>query len=221
MLKGTQVSAYASPEGEISLNEDLAMERAESANAAVAKLLKRAKIDVEEGFFGNNPKGEDWEGFQELMRASDIEDKDLILRVLSMYSDKNRREEEIKNIAKTYKEIEKEILPALRRSMITVNYDIEGYTDEELKAIAMASRPTSPSKKRSTQPPCSSPTTTSSRCTKPRAQPTPTTGAVRTTRVWSLMGHGQAQPGCRPLHGGRTSAVTARSSTTTSAPWPA
>ena len=139
MLKGTQVSAYASPEGEISLNEDLAMERAESANAAVAKLLKRAKIDVEEGFFGNNPKGEDWEGFQELMRASDIEDKDLILRVLSMYSDKNRREEEIKNIAKTYKEIEKEILPALRRSMITVNYDIEGYTDEELKAIAMAS----------------------------------------------------------------------------------
>ena len=138
MLKGTQVSAYASPEGEISLNEDLAMERAESANAAVAKLLKRAKIDVEEGFFGNNPKGEDWAGFQELMRASDIEDKDLILRVLSMYSDKNRREEEIKNIAKTYKEIEKEILPALRRSMITVNYDIEGYTDEELKAIAMA-----------------------------------------------------------------------------------
>ena len=67
------------------------------------------------------------------MRASDIEDKDLILRVLSMYSDKNRREEEIKNIAKTYKEIEKEILPALRRSMITVRYDIEGYTDEELK----------------------------------------------------------------------------------------
>jgi len=138
MLKGTQVSAYASPEGEISLNEDLAMERAESANAAVAKLLKRAKIDVEEGFFGNNPKGEDWAGFQELMRASDIEDKDLILRVLSMYSDKNRREEEIKNIAKTYKEIEKEILPALRRSMIIVNYDIEGYTDEELMAIAMA-----------------------------------------------------------------------------------
>ncbi len=137
MLKGTQVSAYASPEGEITLNEDLAMERSESANAAVAKLLKRAKIDVEDGFFGNNPKGEDWAGFQDLMRASEIEDKDLILRVLSMYSDKNRREEEIKNIAKTYKEIEKEILPALRRSMITVNYDIEGYTDEELMAIAM------------------------------------------------------------------------------------
>ena len=138
MLKGTTVSAYASPEGEISLNEDLAMERAESANAAVAKLLKRAKISTEEGFFGNNPKGEDWDGFQSLMRASSIEDKDLILRVLSMYSDKNRREEEIKNIAKTYTEIEKEILPALRRSMITLRYDIEGYSDEELMALAMS-----------------------------------------------------------------------------------
>ena len=137
ILKSTRVSAYASPEGEITLNEDLALERAESANAAVAKLLKRAKIDVEDSFFGNNPKGEDWDGFQTLMRASDIEDKDLILRVLSMYSDKNRREEEIKNIAKTYREIEKEILPELRRSMIVLNYDIEGYTDEELTELAM------------------------------------------------------------------------------------
>ena len=138
MLKGTSVSAYASPEGEITLNEDLAMERAESANAAVAQMLRREKIEVEDGFYGNNPKGEDWDGFQTLMRASEIEDKDLILRVLSMYSDKNRREEEIKNIAKTYKEIEKEILPALRRSMITLRYDIEGYTDEELKGLAMS-----------------------------------------------------------------------------------
>lgn len=142
MLKGTSVSAYASPEGEITLNEDLAMERAESANAAVAKLLNRAKIDTEDGFFGNNPKGEDWDGFQSLMRASSIEDKDLILRVLSMYSDKNRREEEIKNIAKTYQEIEKDILPALRRSMITLRYDIEGYSDEELMDLAMSNADT-------------------------------------------------------------------------------
>ena len=138
MLTGTSVSAYASPEGEITLNEDLAMERAESANAAVARMLRREKIEVEDGFYGNNPKGEDWDGFQTLMRASEIEDKDLILRVLSMYSDKNRREEEIKNIAKTYQEIEKEILPALRRSMITLRYDIEGYTDEELTDLAMS-----------------------------------------------------------------------------------
>ena len=138
MLKRTSVSSYASPEGEITLNEDLALERAESANAEVAKLLKRAKIDVEDGFFGNNPKGEDWDGFQSLMRASSIEDKDLILRVLSMYTDKNRREQEIKNISKTYKEIEKEILPALRRSMITLHYDVEGYTDAELMDLAMS-----------------------------------------------------------------------------------
>ena len=127
------MSAYASPEGEITLNEDLAhgacRERQRRCSQAA---FTQPRLTAEEGFYGNNPKGEDWEGFQSLMRASDIEDKDLILRVLSMYSDKNRREEEIKNIAKTYKEIEKEILPALRRSMITLRYDIEGYSDEEL-----------------------------------------------------------------------------------------
>ena len=78
------------------------------------------------------PKGEDWDGFKKAMRASSIADKDLILRVLEMYSDKNKREEEIKNIAKTYKEIEEGILPDLRRSQVAVTYTVEGYTDEEL-----------------------------------------------------------------------------------------
>lgn len=133
-ITGTAVEAYASPEGEISLNENLAQERAEAANAAIEREMKREKLEPEnpEQFFKNMPKGEDWEGFKELMQASDIEDKELILSVLSMYSDKNKREQEIKNIAKTYKVIEKEILPSLRRSQITVNYDVEGYTDEEL-----------------------------------------------------------------------------------------
>ena len=70
------------------------------------------------------------------MRASDIADKDLILRVLEMYSDKNKREEEIKNIAKTYKEIENNILPDLRRSQVGITYTVEGYTDEELVDLA-------------------------------------------------------------------------------------
>ncbi len=133
-ITGTAVEAYASPEGEISLNENLAQERAEAANATIEREMKREKLEPEnpEQFFKNMPKGEDWEGFKELMQASDIEDKELILSVLSMYSDKNKREQEIKNIAKTYKVIEKEILPSLRRSQITVNYDVEGYTDEEL-----------------------------------------------------------------------------------------
>lgn len=134
VVTGTMVDAYASPEGEISLNEDLAQERAEAANKVILKEMKRRKIapENEEGFFGNNPKGEDWEGFKELMQASEIADKELILSVLSMYNDKNKREQEIKNISKTYKEIEKDILPSLRRSQIKVMYDVEGYTDEEL-----------------------------------------------------------------------------------------
>jgi tetratricopeptide (TPR) repeat protein len=73
-----------------------------------------------------------------LMKGSTIEDKNLILRVLEMYSDKNKREEEIRNIAKTYKEIEKDILPQLRRSQMLVSYDVEGYTDEELMDLCMS-----------------------------------------------------------------------------------
>ena len=136
-ITGCEVQAYASPEGEISLNEDLAQQRAESANSVIMKEMKRKKILPEgDGFFVNTPKGEDWEGFKELMKASNIEDKNLILRVLEQYSDKTKREQEIKNISKTYKEIEKDILPSLRRSQITVTYTVEGYTDEELMAYS-------------------------------------------------------------------------------------
>lgn len=135
-LTGTNVMAYASPEGEISLNENLAQERAESANAVIAKELKRRKIEVEEGFYKNTPKGEDWEGFKQKMQASSIEDKNLILRVLEMYTDLNKREQEIKNLAATYTEIQKEILPELRRSQMALNYDVVGYSDEEITQLS-------------------------------------------------------------------------------------
>lgn len=136
VLVGTNVEAYASPEGEISLNEDLALERSQAANKIIANLIKKAKIEVAEtGFYVDSPKGEDWDGFKEQMEASSIEDKNLILRVLEMYTDKNKREQEIKNIAMTYKQIEKVILPSLRRSQITLNYKVEGYTDEELMVL--------------------------------------------------------------------------------------
>ena len=131
-ILGVATESYASPEGEIALNEDLAMDRAKSANKAVARALGRKGIELEESAVRAMPKGEDWEGFKKAMRASSIADKDLILRVLEMYSDKNKREEEIKNIAKTYKEIEEGILPDLRRSQVAVTYTVEGYTDEEL-----------------------------------------------------------------------------------------
>jgi Flp pilus assembly protein TadD len=135
-LTGTTIEAYASPEGEITLNEDLATNRAESAQNALMKELKRKKIETSEGFYTLMAKGEDWNGFKRLMTASDIADKDLILRVLEMYSDKSKREEEIRNIAKTYSEIEDQILPSLRRSVVAMNYTVEGYTDEELIALA-------------------------------------------------------------------------------------
>ncbi len=137
-ITGARIEAYASPEGEITLNEDLASDRAISAAASVTRELKRKKLTTDEAFYDLVPKGEDWQGFKSLMQASDIEDKNLILRVLEMYSDKNKREEEIRNIAKTYKAIEKEILPALRRSQVVVSYDVEGYTDEELMDYCMS-----------------------------------------------------------------------------------
>ena len=133
---GVTTTSYASPEGEISLNEDLAMDRAKSANKAVTRELGRKKLNLDDAAVRAEPKGEDWEGFKKAMRASDIADKDLILRVLEMYSDKNKREEEIKNIAKTYKEIENNILPDLRRSQVGISYTVEGYTDEELVDLA-------------------------------------------------------------------------------------
>ena len=131
-IVSVMTQSYASPEGEISLNEDLAMDRANSANKAVTRELGRKRIELEESEVRAMPKGEDWEGFKKAMRSSEIADKDLILRVLEMYSDKNKREEEIKNIAKTYQEIEDRILPGLRRSQVAITYTVEGYTDEEL-----------------------------------------------------------------------------------------
>jgi hypothetical protein len=136
-FKNAEIVSYASPEGELSFNEDLADERAESAAKALTRLMKKNDMEFdEESFFNLMPKGEDWEGFKEKMEASDIADKELILRILEMYSDKTKREEEIRNLAATYTEIKEKILPDLRRSQITVNYDIVGRSDEEIIALA-------------------------------------------------------------------------------------
>ena len=137
-LTGVTIEAYASPEGEISLNEDLAADRASSAHKSLQRELRRVKINSGEDFANLVARGEDWDGFKKLMQASDIADKDLIIRVLEMYSDKNKREEEIRNISKTYSEIEDRILPSLRRSMIAMNYTVEGYTDAELMILCMS-----------------------------------------------------------------------------------
>lgn len=136
-FKGATIEAYASPEGEITLNENLADERAASAKKAVSNLMKQNKMTFDaDAFFNLVPKGEDWIGFKEKMQASDIADKALILRILEMYSDLNKREEEIKNLAATYTEIREVILPDLRRSQIDLNYEITGRSDAEILALA-------------------------------------------------------------------------------------
>jgi hypothetical protein len=103
----------------------------------VTKYLKGVGVELEEGseLITLVPLGEDWEGFKSKMQASDIEDKQLIIRLLEDYTDKNKREEEIRNLSFTFKEIEKQILPELRRSQIVIDYKETGYSDEELIQI--------------------------------------------------------------------------------------
>ncbi len=140
-FKGATITAYASPEGEISLNENLADERAASAKREVSNLMSKNKMTFDkDAFFNLLPKGEDWAGFKQKMEASNIADKQLILRILEMYPDVTKREQEIKNLAATYTEVADKILPELRRSQITVNYDIVGRTDEQIIAMARSSK---------------------------------------------------------------------------------
>tara|TARA_B100001287_G_scaffold245982_1_gene223662 strand:+ start:518 stop:2233 length:1716 start_codon:yes stop_codon:yes gene_type:complete len=136
-IKSVEISSYASPEGEIDLNTDLALDRGESTMKFLMSKSKRMKFKPgkDKTFYTVNPKGEDWNGFKDEVSKTDNEDKELILRVLQMTSDLNKREQEIRNMAKTYKFLEKEVLPQLRRSTITINYDQVGYSDDELKNL--------------------------------------------------------------------------------------
>jgi tetratricopeptide (TPR) repeat protein len=136
-VKSIEITSFASPEGEIDLNTDLALDRGESAMKFLMSKAKRMKFDAgkDKSFYSVSPKGEDWAGFKEEVSKTDNEDKELILRVLQMTSDLNKREQEIRNMAKTYKFLEKEVLPQLRRATIIVNYDEVGYSDDELKNL--------------------------------------------------------------------------------------
>jgi Flp pilus assembly protein TadD len=137
-LKGVNIMSYASPEGEMDLNTNLANDRAASAKGAMAGTFTKNKVEAakSETFVTLSPKGEDWDGFKAEVEKSTHADKDLILRVLQMTSDLNKREQEIRNMAKTYEFLEKEILPQLRRSVVSLSYDLSGKTDEELTALS-------------------------------------------------------------------------------------
>ena len=128
-LNNIEVSAYASPDGGVKLNTGLAENREKNAEKYLNKELKKAKIEAN---VDAKYTAQDWEGFQELVSKSNLQDKDLILRVLSMYQDPEQRENEIKNISSVYKTLADEILPQLRRARLTANYDIIGRSDEEI-----------------------------------------------------------------------------------------
>ena len=128
-LENIEVSAYASPDGGVDLNTGLAENREANTEKYLKKKLKRNKI---EATVDAKYTAQDWEGFQELVSKSNLQDKDLILRVLSMYQDPEQRENEIKNISSIYKTLADEILPQLRRARLTANYQIIGRSDEEI-----------------------------------------------------------------------------------------
>jgi tetratricopeptide (TPR) repeat protein len=137
VFKGLEINAYASPDGELTLNENLADDRAKNAGSSIKSQLSKNKVNTSaEGFFTMKGNGEDWAGFKQKMQASDIQDKQLIIRVLEMYEDPAKREAEIKNLAETYLEVKEKILPPLRRSQITLKMDKVGRSDEQITALA-------------------------------------------------------------------------------------
>lgn len=129
-LDNIEVSAYASPDGALSFNEKVASGRQATASDYVNTQLKKISLD---GTVDTKYTAEDWEGFQEIVAASNIQDKDVILRVLNMYKDPEEREAQIRNMSVAFRELADEVLPELRRARLTINYKLIGRTDAEIK----------------------------------------------------------------------------------------
>ena len=127
-ITGTEILAYASPEGPEDRNNVLADKRSATANKAFKDMAKKHGLTDAEV----KALGEDWEGFQQLVKESNIEDKELILRVLSMYSDPAVRENEIRNMSQVFTALKGEVLPELRRARLIANVEYQNYTSEEL-----------------------------------------------------------------------------------------
>ena len=131
-VKGTRIEAYASPEGGQDYNARLSDKRAASARQAWKKIAD----DKDAPDVAVKSLGQDWEGFQEAVAQSDIRDRELILRVLSMYSDPAVRESEIRNLSQVYTEINKKVFPELRRARFVTEGEWQNYTDAELREMA-------------------------------------------------------------------------------------
>ena len=130
-LENIEVSAYASPDGGMSLNTKVAQDRERSTQKYVKSQLKKTGLEAE---VDTKYTAEDWEGFKELVSQSNMQDKEVILRVLSMYQDPEEREHQIRNLSAAFTDLTQEILPQLRRARMTINYNLIGRSDDEIQA---------------------------------------------------------------------------------------
>ena len=129
-IKNVEVEAFASPEGGFEYNDRLAGKRQDVSEDYVQKTLKQTNVqtDVDAHY-----TAQDWEGFKQLVQASNIQDKDVILRVLSMYKDPEQREQQIRNMSQAFRELADGILPELRRARLSINYDVVGRSDDQIR----------------------------------------------------------------------------------------
>jgi Flp pilus assembly protein TadD len=130
---GLEIHSFSSPDGGYKLNDALSQKREKSTETYLKGKLKKEKVDLTPDY---KYTAQDWEGFKELVAASNLQDKDLIIRVIEMYNDPQQREQEIKNISAVYADLANTILPRLRRSRMVANVEIIGKSDEEITALA-------------------------------------------------------------------------------------
>ena len=130
-VQNVEIQAYASPEGGVKFNDKLAGNRKNQSEKYVKNTLKQTKVNAD---IDAHYTAQDWDGFQKLVAASDLQDKEVILRVLSMYEDPQEREQQIRNMSAGFRELADGILPELRRSRLIINYETIGRSDEQIKA---------------------------------------------------------------------------------------
>jgi tetratricopeptide (TPR) repeat protein len=133
-FKAAEISSYASPDGALDLNEKLSVKRGVTADKFMKQEFGKVEAAKAANFFNETTTAEDWDGFKAEVEKSTVQDKDLILRVLSMYSDPVVREKEIKNMSAAFEALKTDILPKLRRSKLFINVDLVGRNDEQIIA---------------------------------------------------------------------------------------
>lgn len=142
-LKSINLTGYASIEGEVAKNGNLSTDRANSAKAAIMKMAAGKKVANEtaqnDATYSTTGSGEDFQGFKTALEtATDISDSDkqLVLRVLETIQDPGQREQEIRNLGKTFTTLDRNVFPKQRRTEINVVYEKIGYSDEELVSLS-------------------------------------------------------------------------------------